>query len=69
MGLYVPEEGMEGIRRGVCRFFDVRTAPPKKGRPRVDTTLSLSEFTDRVVGDFRAREFGDIEYVDPEPDL
>lgn len=33
----------EHVQRGVTRCLDVTTDPPRRGRPRVDTTLGLDE--------------------------
>lgn len=36
------------IARGVVRYFDVFEDPPMRGRPVLDSTLSLGQFVDRV---------------------
>lgn len=41
--------GDPGFERGVVRFLDVTSDPPMRGRPRVETTLSLAEMVDKVV--------------------
>ena len=49
VGLYVPQEQAGPFATGAARFLDVRTAPPRRGRPQVADTLSLSEVVKRVV--------------------
>lgn len=39
----IPLESGQIVRRGVARCSDVAVDPPRRGRPRVDTTLSLAE--------------------------
>lgn len=47
IALYVPTEtttfGGEAIERGVVRCLDVATDPPRRGRPRVETTVTVDE--------------------------
>jgi len=47
VALYTPVEtttfGGELIERGVVRCLDVLTDPPRRGRPQVETTLTLDE--------------------------
>jgi hypothetical protein len=33
----------------VVRYFDVETDPPKRGRPRIDTTLDLGGLINQIV--------------------
>ena len=42
--------------RGALRFFDVSEAPPRKGRPKLDSTLSIAELVDRVAESYRTIE-------------
>lgn len=50
VGLYTTgEEG--GFPAGIVRFMDVRSNPPRRGRPRVADTLSLREAVERIVGE------------------
>ncbi len=61
-------EGMhyeDDLPRGVVRYFDVTEDPPRRGRPKIATTLDLAGFVDRVA---RAVRPGDEEigWVDPE---
>ena len=65
VALYVQDDGSP--QRGVCRYFDVNANPPKLGRPRVETTMSLVEFVAKAM-ELRSHEESPIEYVDPESD-
>lgn len=66
IALYVPERTESGISRGVCRVFDVEKAPPKRGRPKVETTETLLQFAKRIVTEFKQGEEHEIKYVEPE---
>ena len=55
-----------GLPRGLCRVMNIGSAPPFRGRPRVETTLSLSEMVTEIV---QSATFSHgIEYADPEDD-
>jgi hypothetical protein len=58
--------GTEGFERGLVRFFDVRTNPPKRGRPKMETTLSLTAMVDAVVAEATHRD--SIEWTVAEDD-
>lgn len=45
----VEGEAAAGVPRGVVRFFDTSDAPPRRGLPLLSTTMSLAEFTDRLL--------------------
>lgn len=47
--LYAPGDTGDDLPRGVTRWFDVHTDPPRRGRPRVDDTLDLDMVVDAVV--------------------
>lgn len=64
IGLYSPYDEGNSIRRGVCRYFDVFEAPPKHGRPKVETTLSLDEMVEEITDLFT--EDAEMDYVEPE---
>lgn len=51
VGLYTLGEEQEGFPPAIARFQDVRSNPPRRGRPRVEDTLSLSEMADRIVAE------------------
>lgn len=55
-----------GFRKGVVRFFEVSQNPPRRGRPKVETTFSLAEMVDKVVGSATNRTA--VEWADPEDD-
>jgi hypothetical protein len=58
------EEG--GFHKGIVRFFNVRSKPPKRGRPRIETTLSLAQMVDQVV--LAATHRTNVEWAEPEED-
>ena len=66
--LYTQEDRADGVSRGVARAFNVKSSPPKIGRPKIDSTLSIHEMVDQIVELWHERQ-GDteIEYSDPEP--
>lgn len=41
VGLYATDDPADPFTRGVVRYFDVEDDPPRRGRPRVTTTLEL----------------------------
>jgi hypothetical protein len=47
VGLYAI--GNEGLTRGAIRFFDTSNPPPKRGRPRLTDTLSLSQLVADII--------------------
>ena len=51
---------------GVTRFFDTDDTPPRRGRPRVETTLDVTGLVDRVVA--KAVNESDIAWDEPESD-
>lgn len=73
VGLYVPGDDeqigefayTDEVARGVVRYFDVEDSPPKRGRPRIETTLDLRGLVDRVAARVRPTE-DDIEWAEPE---
>lgn len=58
--------GNEGYPRGLARFFNVKSAPPRRGRPKVGSTRSLAEMVGAVVAD--ATQSAEDSYSDPEPE-
>jgi hypothetical protein len=64
VGLYAT--GDEGLTRGVIRFFDTSNPPPKRGRPRVEDTLSLSQLVMEIVA--RATFSAKVEWGHSEAD-
>lgn len=68
VGLYVPATTKGGPKRGVVRYFDVETAPPASGRPRLETTMTLEEVIETIAKTFREEAGEVLEYADPEED-
>ena len=66
IGLYVPEALDGGPSKGVCRFVDVFAAPPKRGRPKVEATMSLRDLTKHVCEMYRNDMESKIDYAEPE---
>jgi hypothetical protein len=69
VGVYSPGGSTDAERnmdRGVVRFFAVDQAPPRRGLPTVENTLSLSELTDRMLGGAIAGTAASDEYGDAE---
>ncbi len=44
---------LDDVRTGVVRYFDVRENPPRRGRPRVETTVTLPELVGLLVEEYR----------------
>lgn len=73
VGLYVPGDSErfddfeydDDLPRGVVRFFDVLDDPPRRGRPKVSTTLDLTGLVDRVAERSRPSD-ASISWADPE---
>jgi hypothetical protein len=73
VALYVPGdvetirdfEYADDIARGVVRYFDVVDNPPRRGRPRVASTLDLRSLVDRIVDRWHPEDLG-ISWADPE---
>lgn len=69
VGRHGPFEYRDTLPRGVVRYFDVMSDPPKRGRPRIDTTLSLEGLI-RLIAE-RYESGGSavrIDWADPEPE-
>lgn len=49
VGLYSHGEGELGVNRGVVRFLQVQSPPPRRGRPRVEDTVSLAGLVQTAV--------------------
>ncbi len=55
------------LTKGVIRFFDVEMAPPRRGLPKVESTLSLADFVRLVVDRFETfTTGGPINFAEPE---
>jgi hypothetical protein len=66
VGLYTLGIESQGYPRGLARFFNVQSAPPHRGRPKIETTLSMEEMVDSVVAE--ATGTTGRRYSDPEPE-
>ncbi|MGM0578499.1 MAG: hypothetical protein ACQEXJ_22435 [Myxococcota bacterium] len=56
------------LERGVVRYFDVSKDPPRRGRPRIETTMDLAGFVDVVASRYVYSDHEPIEWAEPEPD-
>jgi hypothetical protein len=66
VALYSPGDPSDDVARGAVRFFDVMTDPPRRGRPKLDTTWELSDLVDRWAEQRQRAAGSRIDYVDPE---
>lgn len=66
--LYVSGELDGGPPHGACRYFDVMSAPPKRGRPPIKSTMDAKGFVHRVYELHRTGRVVDIEYGEAEED-
>jgi hypothetical protein len=66
VGIYTLGNEPQRYPRGLARFFSVKSFPPRRGRPRVGTTLSLTEMVDAVVA--KATQTSEHRYSEPEPE-
>lgn len=67
VALYVPGVPGDLFSRGVVRYFDVAQDPPRRGRPRVETTLALGDWVDQLAS-AHANSEADIDWAEPESD-
>lgn len=58
--------GDDGYPAGITRFLNVENAPPRRGRPRVEDTVSLAEAIEEVVR--KATFTHTVAWSDPEED-
>lgn len=66
VGIYVPQAEPLGPARGVVRYFDIFTKPPKVGRPKVDSTMTIEGVVSKIAHEFQ-KDAGEImEWADPE---
>ena len=64
VALYVLGDEDDGFTTGAARFFNTSAAPPRRGRPKVEATLSLAEFVTQVVE--LATNEAHVSWSDPE---
>ncbi|EHQ58185.1 hypothetical protein OMB55_00019320 [gamma proteobacterium HIMB55] len=50
VGLYALGDPEDNYSRGAVRFMNVKSDPPRQGRPKVATTLSLQEMVVEFIG-------------------
>lgn len=67
VGLYATDDPDDPYPRGAVRFLDVEDDPPRRGRPRIDTTLDLDELVARWA-ERHAMDEAAIDWAEPEPD-
>lgn len=73
VGLFVPGDSeqigdfsyQDDVAKGVARYFDVEVDPPRRGRPRVETTMNLGGLIDLVARKVRPSA-EQISWADPE---
>lgn len=59
----------DDLPRGVVRYFDVRQNPPRRGRPKLETTLDLEGLVAAIAYDYTAFTRGKpIAWAEPEGD-
>jgi hypothetical protein len=66
VGLYALSVEPQGFPRGLTRFFNVSGPRPRRGRPLVSMTASLTEMVNSVVAAATGAE--GHRYCDPEPE-
>lgn len=66
VGIYVPHAVPQGPAKGVVRYFDVLSNPPRVGRPKVDTTMTIEDVVSKIAADFQKDAGEIIEWAEPE---
>jgi len=66
VALYVPEGAAGGPPRGAVRYFDVTTDPPRVGRPKIETTMTLDEVVGRIAADYQTDAGQLVKWAKPE---
>ena len=66
IGLYQATDASGGPKSGVVRYFGVETSPPLTGRPKVSTTMSLTQVVERIAREYARDPAKNMEYVEPE---
>lgn len=66
VGIYVPHAEPQGPARGVVRYFDIFTKPPRVGRPKIDSTMTIEGVVSKIAHEFQ-KDAGEImEWAEPE---
>jgi hypothetical protein len=59
----------DALPRGVIRYFDVSTDPPRRGRPKIDSTSNLKQIVALICARYTGEgDSGRIQWADPETD-
>lgn len=66
VALYATGSEAQGFPAGVTRLMNVHSAPPRRGRPTVEATMSIAEAVEQVVA--QATFAADITWGQAEPD-
>lgn len=66
VALYTTGVEAAGYPRGACRFLNVLSDPPRRGRPKIETTLSISQVVAQVVD--AAMSSVNMKWEEPEED-
>lgn len=66
VALYAAGDPGEVAERGVVRFVDVMESPPRRGRPRVETTLNLPTLLARFCDQQSRDEVEEVDWAEPE---
>ncbi|MCC5870870.1 MAG: hypothetical protein JJU22_00585 [Gammaproteobacteria bacterium] len=68
IGLYGSGDVGDVAARGAVRYFDVGSAPPRVGRPAIDTTLDLDAVIATITQHYLVDGGELIDYAEPEAD-
>jgi len=66
VALYALGTEAKGYKAGIVRFLNVFESPPRRGRPLIGATLSLTEMVEEIVA--KATGMDGVTWVEPEPD-
>lgn len=66
VALYTTGADLSGYPAGLVRLVNVKTPPPRRGRPRIADTLSIREAVEQIVG--QATFSAEAEWGEPEFD-
>lgn len=64
----IPFSYDDPLPRGVVRYFDVETNPPKRGRPLVEDTMTLEEMVERILDQHAGPARTRVDWAPAEPD-
>jgi hypothetical protein len=66
VGLYANGADSRDYKAGIVRFLNVDTPPPRRGRPKVEATLSLAEVVRAIIDKATLRDAAT--WAEPEPE-